>query len=425
MKSIKFSLILTTLFIFVTILTSSCFINTSPISSTVLAAYASPYAEPTILIQKGTYGTGVKWVQDMLNHNGYNLKIDGAFGNTTLSAVLNFQNKYGLTADGIVGKATKSALKNNATTPNSSVNNTNNTNSSTSSNNSINTSTTANEYYTTANLNLRNGASTSYSIILTIPKNASVTILSNSSNGWSLVKYNSTYGFVSKKYLTYTIPSQNASNVNNNNATNTNNSIINNNNINTSNNTTSNQNSTKLPAFVRNSNNLITIIKNCKNYYANNHFYYSLANGARSIPADNSLPYGTYNRYYTDCSNYVSWVLYEYALANGKSDMKNYFSYQRNSATFKSIGDNGGNSYLSVVSKKTNTNGVNLALAKPGDILVSPGHVEFFNSYTMNSNGTITLKVYNCGSTSSIQAPGITTSATKNLNEITYILRIK
>ena len=105
--------------------------------------------------------------------------------------------------------------------------------------------------------------------------------------------------------------------------------------------------------------------------------------------------------------------------------MQSYFSYQRNSATFASIGANGGNNYLSVVSKKTATANVNLANAKPGDILVSNGHVEFFNSYTTNSNGTVTLKVYNCGSTSSIQASGLTTSATKNVSDITYILRVK
>ncbi|MBO5143467.1 MAG: peptidoglycan-binding protein [Clostridia bacterium] len=373
------------------------------VSGTVFAAYTSPYAEPTILIRNGSYGTGVKWVQDMLNHNGYNLTVDGTFGNNTLSAVKNFQSKYKLTVDGIVGNATKNVLKKNALTTNNS---------------SSNFSNNENMMYTTANLNLRNGASTSYSIILTIPKNSSVTIISNNANGWSLVKYNSTYGFVSRQYLTTRKPTTTSSSItstNSNNSTNTNNSTI------------SNQQftSSKLPAFNRISSNLMTIIKNCKAYYANNKFYYSLANGVRSIPADNSKPYGDYNRYYTDCSNYVSWVLYEYALANNKPSMKNYFSYQRNSATFKTIGDNGGNSYLTVISKRTSTSNVNLAQAKPGDILVSPGHVEFFNSYVLNSNGSITLKVYNCGSTSTIQVPGITTSATKNLNDITYILRIK
>lgn len=339
--------------------------------STSYAAYKSSYSEPTILIRTGCYGSGVRWVQDMLNHNGYDLDVDGVFGQGTLTAVKSFQRKYNLSVDGIVGKATREALKTN--------------------------SSTTTLMYTTANLNLRKGASTSHSIILTIPKAASVSVISKV-NGWAYVKYNSTYGYVSTNYLSSTKL--------------------------TVSNTTTNSNGT-LPTFSRTSSNLMSIIKNCKAYYAANNFYYSTAAGVRSIPADKSVITDSYKRYYTDCSNYVSWVLYEYALANGNANMKNYFSYQRNSTTFKNIGDNGGNTYLSVISKKTSTSNVNLANAKPGDILVSPGHVEFFNSYTMNSNGTINLKVYNCGSTSTIQAPGITTSATRNIGDITYILRVQ
>lgn len=350
--------------------------------STSYAAYISSYAEPSILIRTGCYGSGVRWVQDMLNHNGYDLDVDGVFGNGTLTAVKSFQRKYNLTVDGIVGKSTRTALKNYATSSAGSTN--------------ITTSSTL-TMYTTANLNLRKGASTSHSIILTIPKTSSVSVISKT-NGWAYVKYNSTYGYVSTNYLTSTKP------------------IINNNTSTTSG---------SLPTFSRGATSLMSIIKNCKAYYANNNFYYSTAPGVRSIPADKSIITDSYKRYYTDCSNYVSWVLYEYALANGNTNMKNYFSYQRNSATFKNIGDNGGNSYLSVVSRETSASNVNLANARPGDILVSPGHVEFFNSYTMNANGTVTLKVYNCGSTSTIQASGVTTSATRNISDITYILRVK
>lgn len=269
-------------------------------SSTVLAAYTSSYSEPTILLKKGTYGTGVKWLQDMLNHNGYSLKIDGIFGTATYNAVMNFQKNKGLSVDGIVGQATRKALKTYA-----------------------NSSTTSN----------------------------------------------------------------------------------------------------KLPTFNRNSSNLTTIIKNCKAYYANNNFKYSVANGVRSIPADKSKSYS--GNYYVDCSSYVTWVLYEYALANGNTAMQKYFSYQRNSATFASIGSAGGNSYLKVVDKKNGTKCVDLSQAKPGDILVSNGHVEFFNSYTNHSGNYVNIKVYNCGSNNSIKKPGLTTSATLDKSKITYILRVK
>lgn len=174
-------------------------------------------------------------------------------------------------------------------------------------------------------------------------------------------------------------------------------------------------NANGLPTFNRNRTDLLGIIQNCKKYYASNNFYYSLANGVRSIPADNSKSYN--GQYYTDCSNFVSWTLYEYARANGNTTMKNYFSYQRNSATFANIGASGGNSYLQKISSLSN--------AKAGDILVTNGHVEFLSSYTKNSNGTITLKVYNCGSNASLKASGVTTSATKYESKIKCILRVK
>ena len=38
------------------------------IPSTTLASFISSYPEPTILVKKGSTGTNVKWIQDMLNH---------------------------------------------------------------------------------------------------------------------------------------------------------------------------------------------------------------------------------------------------------------------------------------------------------------------------------------------------------------------
>ena len=81
---------------------------------------------------------------------------------------------------------------------------------------------------------------------------------------------------------------------------------------------------------------LLAIIKACKQYYSNFNFVYCLADGVRTIPADESKLYN--GHYCVDCSSYVTWALYEYALANGKTNMKNYFSYQRSSNTFASVG---------------------------------------------------------------------------------------
>lgn len=55
---------------------------------------------------------------------------------------------------------------------------------------------------TTAVLNLRRGAGTSYSSIMKIPQNATVNIIARYNNGWSKVTYSGKTGFVSSQYLT-------------------------------------------------------------------------------------------------------------------------------------------------------------------------------------------------------------------------------
>ena len=57
-------------------------------------------------------GKSVLLVQYLLNYYGYNLTLDGIFGNDTRNAVLDFQQDNNLTADGIVGVNTYRALLN-------------------------------------------------------------------------------------------------------------------------------------------------------------------------------------------------------------------------------------------------------------------------------------------------------------------------
>ena len=356
---------------FLTVLVS--FLLISSLNTSIYAAYTSPYPEPTNLVKYGSAGTGVKWVQDLLKQNGYSIQIDGDFGNITRNAIIHFQRHNNLSTDGIVGPQTRNELK-------KSVNYLSNTNTSTQ---------ISNKYmYTTTSVNFRAGPGTNYISKNILLPNTKVYVYQIRSNSWAYVKYNNTLGYISAKYLSNT-QIQSTS--------------------------TPGTTTSELPVFIRSSNNLLTIIKNCKNYYAKNNFYYSLANGVRSIPADQSKTYS--GKRYVDCSSFVTWVLYEYAKSNNHTDMMNYFSYQRNSATFASIGANGGNAYLTTVSSLSN--------ARPGDILVTAGHVEFFSSYTKNSNGSYTIKVYNCGSNASISVPGVTTSETKYPSEIKYILRVR
>lgn len=73
--------------------------------------------------------------------------------------------------------------------------------SSRSTNSNNNNSSSSKAYYTTGNLNLRKGPSTSYSRIATIPSGTKLNVTSTS-NGWSKVTYNGKTGYVDNRYLT-------------------------------------------------------------------------------------------------------------------------------------------------------------------------------------------------------------------------------
>lgn len=62
------------------------------------------------IVQYGDKGTNATILQKMLNRHGYNLTVDGDYGDKTLAAVNDFQKKYGLAVDGIVGQNTWQAL---------------------------------------------------------------------------------------------------------------------------------------------------------------------------------------------------------------------------------------------------------------------------------------------------------------------------
>jgi peptidoglycan hydrolase-like protein with peptidoglycan-binding domain len=109
------------------------------LSSTIcFASYTSTYPEPTYYLKRGSVGSSVKWLQDILNHCGYQLSVDGIFGTNTYRTVTDFQSKQHLQVDGIVGEKTITALKKAVI--------------DIASNRTIN-----NNLYTKANVNLRQG----------------------------------------------------------------------------------------------------------------------------------------------------------------------------------------------------------------------------------------------------------------------------
>lgn len=57
-------------------------------------------------IQFGSTGQAVETAQELLNKLGYDLAVDGKFGQLTRAAVRDFQRQNGLTADGVIGDKT-------------------------------------------------------------------------------------------------------------------------------------------------------------------------------------------------------------------------------------------------------------------------------------------------------------------------------
>lgn len=57
-----------------------------------------------------SYNDNIKKIQERLIYFGYNIKLDGYFGNQTKNAILAFQKQQGLETDGVVGPLTWNAL---------------------------------------------------------------------------------------------------------------------------------------------------------------------------------------------------------------------------------------------------------------------------------------------------------------------------
>ncbi len=95
--------------------TSSTYVNT--LMSTVAKYDLRKYDSGEIIMEKlypvlkkGSRGEEVKAWQMLLKENGYPLLVDGVFGNMTMEAVMDWQDKHGLRPDGIIGPKTWAIL---------------------------------------------------------------------------------------------------------------------------------------------------------------------------------------------------------------------------------------------------------------------------------------------------------------------------
>jgi murein L,D-transpeptidase YcbB/YkuD len=71
----------------------------------------NPYKLSASVMKVGSRNESVKWLQFELNKLGYNLAVDGSYGNKTKNAVIDYQKTHGLVQDGICGRLTINSLK--------------------------------------------------------------------------------------------------------------------------------------------------------------------------------------------------------------------------------------------------------------------------------------------------------------------------
>jgi len=147
----------------------------------------------------------------------------------------------------------------------------------------------------------------------------------------------------------------------------------------------------------------LTVAKECHDYIRTNNFYYSSAAnkkagkyvGDGTSTGNGKIPYPNGTQY-TDCSAYITWVLYEYGY--------DHFTSQKTSAWFMDRD----------AMKKMGWTVLPASQAEAGDIVAKNGHVEIYAG-----NG----KFYNAGCTEAIRKE-ISNSGVKYLNTFTYAIRV-
>lgn len=157
-------------------------------------------------LKKGSTGADVKELQNLLLGLGFTLPkygADGDYGSETESAVKAFQAKYNITIDGIYGSQTHTAMMaaiaDRTPDPEPEV---------PAAEPVVEPTPTVKVLTTTANVNVRMGDSTTYSIITTLSKGATIEPILDaqanpiiSANNWYAVKCANQIGWVSGKYI--------------------------------------------------------------------------------------------------------------------------------------------------------------------------------------------------------------------------------
>jgi hypothetical protein len=84
--------------------------NPEPENSESTPLLESHYTPVNYTLRPGMNNQDIMRLQSAMNYLGAGLIVDGAYGNGTQQAIMNFQNQNGLTSDGIAGNQTQQRL---------------------------------------------------------------------------------------------------------------------------------------------------------------------------------------------------------------------------------------------------------------------------------------------------------------------------
>lgn len=195
-------------------------------------------------------------------------------------------------------------------------------------------------------------------------------------------------------------------------------------------------------SFMLGADDVIGIARSCMQFYIDNKYKYCQGSAGRLIPpydANGNVRQNPHSQcstsgcsagraYRSDCSTYVSWVIYEWAKVHGYTDLQEYFDSQITSGGFESIGDalrqgkkDGIYKYFILVAKDFGGKLSNVKhLLQPGDILIyregSGHHVEI-----LSEKG---VYVYTYGYAQDEVEPNSNSDKYTRRSDATYVIRL-
>lgn len=146
------------------------------------------------LLKKGSAGSDVKTLQELLNQLGAGLALDGDFGSKTETAVKAFQKKAGLKQDGKYGDQTHTALM--AAIADNDVEQRTEPDPEPEQLSMMKVKIVCDN----GTVNIRVGNGTDYARITAVPDGTAFEHVATAANGWHAVKVASQVGWVSGKY---------------------------------------------------------------------------------------------------------------------------------------------------------------------------------------------------------------------------------